>query len=278
MITVTYKRETNQTIVSVEKTTIDKSLFPLKIIFKNIVTNEIHFETFLQPHMWTSWVGAELITDILIYTSKGDLLHRWNWDVTEHGDEIEKLLWYYLLDRNNKGFRPNGLVIGSHDGRNGHWIYPVKKDITNVTLVDGSEKQYQMLEQNYKDYTNVKTKNTIVTTDGSDVTWYQGGEGYTDTIKPELIESWLNKNQITQISKGSISINELMLQKPYDWLHLDVEGIDAELILCLEQKPNVIIYENMNIGEDEKLKLADWFSENDYKTITAMGNTMAIKN
>jgi hypothetical protein len=68
-----------------------------------------------------------------------------------------------------------------------------------------------------------------------------------------------------------------MNQNEYDWLHLDVEGIDGDLILCLEQKPNIIIYESMNLSQEMNDKLNEWFTSNQYLTLIDNGNTIAKK-
>lgn len=278
MINIKYNREKNTTLIECGHMDHIKSYLPLTAKFVNIVSGEIHFESELNSFSWCSWQGAELITDILVYTNEGKLLYEWKWDVVVHGDEIEKSLWFYLKSRNDSGIVSNGLVIGSHDGRNGHWIYPIKKNISSATLIDGSKKQFKDLKKNYKDYQNVKLKNTIVTVDGSDVTWYQGGEGYTDTIKEGFIDKWIDQKEITKTTQSSISINTLMKDEQFDWLHLDVEGIDADLILGLEEKPNVIIYESMNLTQEETTRLKVWFDEFKYRTIVIGGNTMATKN
>ena len=277
MINITYNRNENKTKVEVSKLDVIKEHLPLKIQFKNIITDEIHYETELKDYYWAEWCGSELITDVLIYSSNGTLLHEYKWDVITHGDEIEKMLWFYLKARQLNGLKSNGLVIGSHDGRNGHWIYPVKYKLTDATLVDGSDKQYVELTQNYKNNSNIETLNTIVTTDGSDVEWYQGGEGYTDTIVPSFINSWLESSEIIKSYRKSVSINDLMKDKNYDWLHLDVEGLDGDLILALEQKPNIIIFEDENLDIVTKDKLKVWFIENSYETIKHICNTIAIK-
>ena len=277
MINITYNRNENKTKVEISKLDVIKEHLPLKIQFKNIITDEIHYETELKDYYWAEWCGSELITDVLIYSSNGTLLHEYKWDVTINGDIHEKMLWFYLKARQLNGLKSNGLVIGSHDGRNGHWIYPVKYKLTDATLVDGSDKQYVELTQNYKNNSNIETLNTIVTTDGSDVEWYQGGEGYTDTIVPSFINSWLESSEIIKSYRKSVSINDLMKDKNYDWLHLDVEGIDGDLILTLENKPNVIIYESMNLDKIMEAKLNLWFVENSYETIECNGNTIAIK-
>jgi hypothetical protein len=277
MINYKYDRYTNATSFSVNDMTQVSDNLPLTLKLKNIITGEIHFEHQFWPNVWANWTGAELITDMLIYDSTGELIFEKKWDVTEYGDSVEKDLWYYLKGRQNRGLRSKGLVIGTHDGRNGHWIYPIKHDLSNATLIDGSDKQYVELVNNYKNKINVETKNLIVTTDGSDVEWYQGGEGYTDTVVKELIEAWVNDGTIVKTHRPSVSINELMAQDNYDWLHLDVEGIDGDLILCLEQRPNVIVYESMNLPQEMNNKLNEWFSINQYITITDNGNTIAKK-
>lgn len=277
MIDFKYDRYTNATSVSVNDMTQISNNLPLTLKLKNIVTGEIHFKHQFWPNVWVHWTGAELITDILIYDSTGELIFEKRWDVTEYGDLVEKDLWYYLKGRKNKGLKSNGLVIGTHDGRNGHWIYPIKYGLSTATLIDGSDNQYIELKRNYYNNPFVETKNLIVTTDGSDVEWYQGGEGYTDTVVKELIESWLVDKPITKSSRKSVAINQLMLEQEYDWLHLDVEGIDGDLILCLEQRPNVIIYESMNLPQEMIEKLTEWFSVNEYVTITDNGNTIAKK-
>lgn len=277
MINFKYDRTLNSTLVSVNDMSQISNNLPLSLKLKNIITGEIHYEVELNPTAWAHWSGAELITDILIYDSTGELIFEKKWDVTEYGDAVEKDLWYYLKGRQNRGIKSNGLVIGTHDGRNGHWIYPIKNGLSTATLIDGSDVQYLDLVKNYKDNPFVVTKNLIVTTDGSDVEWFQGGEGYTDTVVKELIEAWVVDGPIVKSYRQSVSINQLMSEQEYDWLHLDVEGIDGDLILCLEQRPNVIVYESMNLPQEMTNRLNEWFTNNHYVTVTENGNTIAKK-
>lgn len=278
MININYNRDNNLTRVELNNLSLIKTHLPLKIQFKNIISNEIHYETELQDYWWTEWKGGEFITDVLIYLSNGTLLHEYKWDVINHGDEIEKMLWFYLKSRQTQGIKSNGLVIGSHDGRNGHWIYSVKHKLTDVTLIDGSDKQFANLVENYKNQYHVETLNTVVTVDGSDVEWYQGGEGYTDTVVPSVINNWLDSSKIKKSYRKSIAINDLIKDKNYDWLHLDVEGLDGDLILALEFKPNLIIYEDENLDIVTKTKLDTWFLENSYTTSKHKCNIIAVKN
>lgn len=276
MINITYDRRTNTTGVEVG------NLLPsgdnyITAKFKNIITNEIHYTTTLKSYTWCRWVGAELITDVLLYNPQGQLVYEHKWDIIRDGDEIEKSLWVYLHNRKMKGIESNGLIIGTHDGRNGHWIYSIKNKLSRATMIDGSEKQFAEMVKNYSDIEGLSFINEIVTVEGGEVTWYQGGEGYTDTVKNELILDWLPDNEITKTTKQSISFKELIEKNNFDWIHLDVEGIDGELILSLEKLPNVIVYESMNLDINTTTTLNYFFNKNNYDVIDCNGNTLAIK-
>lgn len=276
MINISYNRMLNQTGVEVgDLAPIGGG--PVKVLFKNIISKEIHLSQILNSNTWCKWSGAELITDILIYDENDNLIHKHQWDILSNGDEIEKSLWFYMKSRKERGVKSNGLVIGSHDGRNGHWIYPIKQNLSTALLIDGSEKQFGNLTKNYEWNSNVKMMNTIVTPNGGTVVWYQGGEGYTDTVVSELIHDWLDETQITKVEKESISFVDLTNSNNFDWIHLDVEGIDGDLILSLEKLPNVIVYESMNLGDEMENKLKEWFNQNGYTTLVCNGNTMATK-
>ena len=73
MINIKYDREQNSTLVFVNDLSMIGTNY-VKIEFKNIITNEIHYSTTLSSNMWTSWSGAELITDVLVYSDDNKLL------------------------------------------------------------------------------------------------------------------------------------------------------------------------------------------------------------
>lgn len=276
MINISYNRFLNQTGVEIGDLTPIGGR-PIKVVFKNIISEEVHFSQVLNSNTWCRWSGAELITDVLIYNDKDNLIHQHKWDVLRDGDEIEKSLWMYLKNRKIQGVKSKGLVIGTHDGRNGHWIYSIKDKLSDAFLIDGSEKQFENLRKNYEWFENVKMLNTIVTPKGGIVEWFQGGEGYTDTVVSDLIHDWLDESQITKIQKDSISFVKLTNENDFDWIHLDVEGIDGDLILSLEKLPYVIVYESMNLSSEMESDLENWFEKNGYTTLVCNGNTMATK-
>lgn len=277
MINVIYDRSKNSTIISVGNLSSFGVVGNVKVKLRNIITGQIHNVYELSSNMWASWQGAELITDVLVYDMSEKLIQEFKWEVWRHGDEIEKALWFYLNYRKENKLSSNGLVIGTHDGRNGHWIYPIKENLSKVTMIDGSPEQFKKLTQNYALNNNCTMINDIVTVDGGEVTWFQGGEGYTDTVVESLIKDWLGEDKIRATTRNSISFKKLIQDNEFDWIHLDVEGIDDDLILSLEKKPNMIIFESMNLSSDRIEKLNVWFEQNNYSTITTNGNTLASR-
>jgi len=276
MIIFSYDRLNNTTKIDFSNMEVISNHFPLKVIFEDYVSGEILYQTNVISNMWVRWQGGEFITNCKIYSSNEKLIFEKIWDVTQYGDEIEKILWFYLKGRKIDGNFSKGLVIGSHDGRNGHWIYPVKEQLSDVVLIDGSEMQFSKLKYNYRNYPNVIMINQIVTTDGRDVTWHQGDLGYTDTIIDNFINKFLDESQIIKTNRQSISIVDLMNQTNFDWVHLDVEGYDADLIMGIEKLPNVIIFESMNLSIEKLNQLDVWFSNRQYSVIESMGNRIAI--
>jgi len=106
---------------------------------------------------------------------------------------------------------------------------------------------------------------------------YEGGEGYTDTIDKKVISKFLKEDEIK--SYTSVSINDIFKQNDenFNWLYLDAEGADADLILSLKYYPDLIIFEPDHINNDKHVELIDWFHINNYK-IFKEDDYIAIKN
>ena len=66
------------------------------------------------------------------------------------------------------------------------------------------------------------------------------------------------------------------------WLHLDVEGLDSELIMSLDKEiinlPEIIIYESLNFSSQEKKETISWLEKNRYSCRECGWNTIAHKN
>jgi hypothetical protein len=70
-----------------------------------------------------------------------------------------------------------------------------------------------------------------------------------------------------------------MKEHKYDWLHLDVEGYDASLIMAINPNdlPELIIFENNNMLPQEKSGLNNYLKNMGYHLQEEAVSTLAIK-
>lgn len=253
---------------------------PLKMMIKNSVSNNTIWQTNLNDFMWASYPENEM-NSVLVETSKGSFVCDHKWDILRDGSIFYKSLWFYCQKLISNGIKPKGLVIGTHDGEFGEWVPVIMNDMSDAVLVEASDAQFLKLKNNYGGKTNVKLIKNIVTTDGKDVTFYEGGRGYTNSVVERVIKSW-EIEKITDSVKSSIGINELIqnnFNDKLDWIHMDVEGLDAKLLMAIDYEflPNFIIYEDYNLDAEEKNMVVNLFSKYGYKHHSNSGIAMFNK-
>ena len=237
---------------------------PLRFDIKKVISKEVVWTTNLNDYMWAAYPENE-INDVVVYDAKGNFIYQYYWDVLVHGSIFYKSMWLYCKGLINKGIKPYGLVIGTHDGEFGEWVPLVRNFMSDMVLVEGSEKQYNKLIQNYRGKDGVEFLFNLVTPDGKDVEFFEGGEGYTNSIVERVIRGW-EKEEINSTKRNSISINNLIENyfinnnKKLDWLHLDVEGLDAKLLFSIKDNylPDFIIFEDFNLPQEEKDGIFKW--------------------
>ena len=204
----------------------------------------------LNDNSWATY-SNDSIFDIRIQDKSGNTILYREYNVLEDGSELDKSLYLYCKGLKN----PKGVAIGTHDGEFGEWVSAVLEGITEAKLIEASDSQYLALRDNYNNKENVELINNLITTDGKDIEFFEGGKGYTNSVKSNVIESWESETISSKIS-SSVSINQI-LDKKYDWLHLDIEGYDDEVIRAINVDilPNFIIFEHNNLLMEDKLKL-----------------------
>lgn len=253
-----------------------KYQLPLKFEIKKVVSKEVVWSVDLGSNMWAVYPQTEIF-DVIVKDALGNFIYQYYWDTIQHGSVFYKSLWLYCKSLINRGVKPKGLVIGTHDGEFGEWVPLVRNHMSDVLLVEGSNKQYQKLAQNYQGKDGVQLMNEIITPDGKDVIFFQGGEGYTNSVVERVIRHW-EKEQINPISQTSVSIIDLVdgnFFNQLNWLHLDVEGLDAKLILALDKRlPDFIIFEDYNLLPDEKNTLFQYLESINYKLFSDSGICM----
>lgn len=232
---------------------------PLTLNIKSHVSGEIVWDCKLENYSWATYAN-DSIFDIEILDSKGSVIINREWDIINDGSYLDKALYLHCLNLNNS----NGLAIGTHDGEFGEWVVPVLKGLTQATLVEASTPQFRKLSQNYNKTLPVQLIQNLVTTDGSKVEFFEGGKGYTNSVKENVIRNW-EKEEIYSNLRESISINDLINQispnKKLDWLHLDIEGYDTEILRAInvDLLPNFIIFEHNNLDINDKQDIERYF-------------------
>ncbi len=252
---------------------------PLSFQVINTELRNVVWQTDLYPGNWASYPWG-FGHSVVVKDIKDNIVFEWIWNPLLHGDNSHKFFTSWAIA--NKGSK--GIAIGTHDGSDGEWVYPTRKGYLQSFLVEASEKQYLRLAENFKDISNAETINSLVTPNGGDVEFFQGGDGLTDSVIKKHTQSYIGDN-ITSTNINSISLNDLIinlgLANDLKWLHLDVEGIDVDLILSIDENriklPEVIIYESLNLEEEEIQKVNNWFIEKGYIFEVSGWNTFAFK-
>jgi len=278
MINLERNNENNSLKVELSEiaSTIFKNKLPFKCIFTDFVSGHGCWSHTLNSGTWVLWNGADKPFDLKIIDNTNKVIFEKKFNF-EYLTDLEKIFNVFInMNPNSKG-----IVIGSHDGSFGHWVLPVKKNMTNCILIEGSQNQFKKLEYNYRESENCILLNEIITTNGEDVIWFTGGEGFTDSVEKTTLNLFLNEKEIKSEPRKTKCLNELIEHYEYqnfDWLHTDVEGYDDKLIMSLKYFPKLIIFENFHVkrmGNYENLE--SFLISKDYEIIDFDSDTLAIR-
>ena len=253
---------------------------PLKFEIVSPVSQKTIWATDMGSNMWGSFPENEM-KDVVVKDKIGNIIYRYYWKPLKHGSYHYSSLWVYNQKLTSRGITPKGIVIGTHDGEFGEWVPIALEERSKILLVEGSKKQFNTLKENYQNTKGVTVLNTIVTENGGDVEFFEGGKGYTNTVVERVIKSW-ETEEISSSRNPSISLNDIIeneYQGNFHWLHLDVEGLDAKLIMSIKKDylPNFIIFEDFNLYPDEKNEIYNWLKEKSYSLHSELGICTASK-
>ena len=250
--------------------------FPLYMTVLDM-SNNVMWSSELCSSCWTLWPWITW-TKLKIVDSLGNLIYSWVWDPIKDGCISHQL--FHLWALKNKG--SFGIAIGTHDGMWGEWVGMVADGHLRALLVEASDKQFEKLENFYSGRKWVRCEKKLITTDGHSVIFYEGGSGHTNSIKKSHIEMTV-QSDITETLRESQSLISLLEENPNcKWLHIDVEGIDDELILSLRNReellPEVLIYEHEALGVMKESSVIEFLEQNNYQLFKGNSrNTIAFK-
>ena len=242
----------------------------------------------LKPNSWASWDCLENDGLMAFIKDKNkNIISNFKLDPWTNRNATEQFFDTWIM----KNPKSNGIVVGTHDGTSGEWVKHVKNNKTNVVLVEASENQFHKLSSNYSKFDNVKLINEAITADGRETEFYEFGLGYANTLDKVHYENHiLNGEKVSIRNVKSVSINDLIiqenLQNNLDWIHLDTEAIDDEIIMGLDfskiKKPKLIVFETINFskertGDSTRIDtLFDWLKSNGYNVKYDYWNSFAF--
>ena len=249
---------------------------PLKLSIQSHVTKNEIWSSQLNDGWWAEFPNNEM-NDAIIMDNDGNVIGERKWDIIQDGNELYKSLYFYCLNIFNSGRMPKGIAVGTHDGLFGEWVPCVLEGVTEAILVEASQHQFEKLKESFDKFGNVILVNSLITTDGKPVEFFEGGLGYTNSVVERVIRGW-EKEEINSSVKESVSINSLIDDK-IDWLHLDVEGYDAKLLMALQSDklPNLIIFEYENLKEEENDQVKKYLINLGYELEYRKVSCLAIK-
>jgi hypothetical protein len=254
-----------------------KKQFPLRLIHKTLM-GEVEWSSDLYPG-WFSEYLMNTYTSVEIIDSLGNKLFDWSWNPFIHGDYAHQ--YFEIWSLNNVG--SNGVVIGTHNGMTGEWVGPIIKGRLKATLVEASEPQFNDLLKFYNGKSWVNCRKELITTDGSDVIFYEGGEGFTNSLSKNIIQKYVDELSITSNFKQSKSINDLIIESSeigtIKWLHIDVEGMDGELIYAINENllPELLLFESLHMENEYYDNLCSYLTNKGYSITKSGWNTICIK-
>ena len=244
----------------------------LKFKYVRQTTNTPLWEIDLPSNSWARYPDIEMV-DVIVEDPEGNEVYRHKWDVILNGNFLYQKLWKYCLDNPDS----KGVVVGTHSGDFGEWV-PLVKD-ARMVLVEASDKQFAGLTSTYSKYPNLTLVNELITTDGKDVIFYEGGAGYTNSVVKEVIDYW-EPEPITATERTSIKFSDL-ITPDINWIHLDVEGIDDKLLMSLDDATfnhiDLIIYEYNNLSDTEREVIKNFLIDRGYTHYREGGNGLASK-
>jgi len=171
--------------------------------------------------------------------------------------------------------------IGSNNGNDPLYRYlqPYKSEIETLILVEPFKIHLDDLRECYKDFESVIIENVAVKTksipeEELTIHYYEGDAPtyHVASIYPEHIYKHYGVVPLNSFTIPCVTIEEILNKhnlKEFDWLLIDVEGLDAELVLNFDwssYKIKRVDVEHLHLGNDSS-RVLDLFQNMGYNKI-----------
>lgn len=251
--------------------------FPLHFTVTDFFGKSV-WETSLDRGWFSSWIWIPW-TKSKIIDSSGNLVWSWEWNPIKDGCVCHQI--FHLWSLKNRG--SFGIAIGTHDGTSGEWVGSVNDGTLKALLIEASDTNFEKLKQNYQGKGWIRIENKMITSEGGERSFYEGGSGHTNSALVSHTQMTVDPNEIRETIKQSQSLISLLEQNPgARWLHIDVEGIDDDLILSLGGRddllPDIIVYEHESLNPIREKNLIRFLGKKGFTVYKGKSrNSIAIK-
>ena len=114
------------------------------------------------------------------------------------------------------------------------------------------------------------------------VNFYEGGNGTTNSVSKDHTIKYTDELNVVEFE--SITLRNLLDKHDIGnekwWLHLDVEGLDDELLLTFDYSninlPSCLIFEHEGLSEERSKNIEIWLNERGYKCNKSARNTICL--
>ena len=279
MIDIQYTEENIKITTSDLSYIFEQSQLPIKIEFVKQITGQKIWETYIDSFSWATFPDTELI-DVIIKDNQNNHIHTHKWNVVKNGNYFYQKLWLYCKKRIDEGKLNKGVIIGTHNGDFGEWVPVALDKISELILVEASEKQFNELKNNFNYSDQITFINNLITENGEPTVFYEGGKGYTNSVLKRVIDYW-EKEKITSTLKESIKFS-LLITPDVNWIHLDVEGLDDKLLYSLTDDQyshlDLIVFEYNNLSPEERENIDNFVKSKNFITFKEKGICLSVKN
>jgi FkbM family methyltransferase len=254
-------------------------IYPIKVEHRNSIDNNLMYEVSLVKDQWAETPVFTENCNITILDKNQNILYKTEIDNFRDGDEVQNAfdMWVTL----NPG--AVGIAAGTNDGTGGEWVRYVKNNQLKAFLLEPSKFTFPILQQNYKSCMNSILMNVALNVEGGKVEFFteKNGMGFSNSLIKKLAQTHYSEIESYQVT--CVRIEDMLRLYNPKWIHLDIEGVDFQVILEIlkfpELNPEVIIFEHIYLSESELDILNKEFTKNNYSIIRGQKhNSIALKN
>ena len=255
---------------------VNKDELPFTVVFSNSITNHKVWEYELNPNTWVKFRAYQI--DVKVFNKKNEFIFGENYRINKHYDLIEQCLLLNLKKLNLK----KGLIAGAGDGTYGEWTSIVKNNLCDLVLIEPDPLSYTKLKDNFnnKDITFINCG--VSTQDGQCTFWIAPHGNVSSLIKSNCLSYDIPESDLKEIEIQTYSINNLISKHKVDWIRLDTEGMDCNIINSITNENltqlKYIQYEHINVTLNDKILTNLFLEKNNFSVFMVGIDMVAIKN